>query len=240
MMDGLGARLVLCLGATSPCANVFTYGVLGITLMSFSRERTPFKHLKLASFAPLMYGFSFLFSSTDIEDNCHLYRSAERTSCPKCRSSRKYFCYTCYIPVGISPDCLPTVKLPLPVDIIKHKLERVGKSTAAHACTLSPHSVNIHIYPDIPSYPDKSKVLLLYPSPDVPSLESLVSGQIKDPNESPTDSSATKKKCVQGTLCERLIVIDSTWSQAKRISEDKRLKDVQRVQLKQVETLFWR
>jgi hypothetical protein len=199
MMDGLGARLVLCLGATSPCANVFTYGVLGITLMSFSRERTPFKHLKLASFAPLI--------------------SAERTSCPKCRSSRKYFCYTCYIPVGISPDCLPTVKLPLPVDIIKHKLERVGKSTAAHACTLSPHSVNIHIYPDIPSYPDKSKVLLLYPSPDVPSLESLVSGQIKDPNESPTDSSATKKKCVQGTLCERLIVIDSTWSQAKRISE---------------------
>jgi hypothetical protein len=145
MMDGLGARLVLCLGATSPCANVFTYGVLGITLMSFSRERTPFKHLKLASFAPLI--------------------SAERTSCPKCRSSRKYFCYTCYIPVGISPDCLPTVKLPLPVDIIKHKLERVGKSTAAHACTLSPHSVNIHIYPDIPSYPDKSKVLLLYPSP---------------------------------------------------------------------------
>ncbi|XP_062506717.1 tRNA-uridine aminocarboxypropyltransferase 1-like [Corticium candelabrum] len=188
--------------------------------MAFELAATPFRRLKLASFAPLI--------------------SAERAVCPKCKSSRKYFCYTCFIPVGISESSLPTVELPLQVDIIKHSLERVGKSTSSHARILSPHSVNIHIYPDIPSYSDTNKVLLLFPGPETPSLDSLLPGKTTEHKQCSTGVSSAKRQRLQRPLCERLIVVDSTWSQAKRITADDRLHDIPRVQLKQAETFFWR
>lgn len=35
----------------------------------------------------------------------------ERTSCPKCSKSRKYFCYTCYIPVSSVKSIIPQVSV---------------------------------------------------------------------------------------------------------------------------------
>lgn len=55
------------------------------------------------------------------------------------------------------------LQLPLKIDIIKHRKEIDGKSTAAHAAILSPDDVSVYTYPDIPDYynePDNSTVKL--------------------------------------------------------------------------------
>ncbi len=46
---------------------------------------------------------------------------------------------------------------------LKHPLERVGKSTAVHARVLAPDDVTMYIHPNIPTYTDTSKLLLLFP-----------------------------------------------------------------------------
>lgn len=38
----------------------------------------------------------------------------ERTPCPKCKKSRKFFCYSCYIPVPSVRDILPRVSVSIP------------------------------------------------------------------------------------------------------------------------------
>lgn len=75
-----------------------------------------------------------------------------RSACPKCSKSRKFFCYTCYVPVENVKARLPTVRLPVQIDIIKHQKETDGKSTAIHAAILAPENVNIYTFPDIPDY----------------------------------------------------------------------------------------
>ena len=41
-----------------------------------------------------------------------------RSECPKCHRSRKFFCYTCYLLVGMrEPSLIPTVRLPVKVDM---------------------------------------------------------------------------------------------------------------------------
>lgn len=98
-------------------------------------------------------------------------------------------------------------------------------------------------------------------SQDAPSLETLLTSETKESSPGANGSSAAKKQCLQRLSCDRLVLIDSTWSQAKRIAavclkfmncsqlvsldhyslqQDKRLADIPRVQLKQAETLFWR
>lgn len=75
-----------------------------------------------------------------------------RIACPKCKKSRKFFCYTCYVPVPGLENQLPKVKLPVQIDIIKHQQEIDGKSTAIHAAILASDNVNIYTYPNIPEY----------------------------------------------------------------------------------------
>lgn len=86
--------------------------------------------------------------------------------------------------MGLHPEALPTVTLPVsvdmygfkwpsidlffspesyPLDRIKHPGEVAGKSTAVHARILSPHHVSIYDYPTVPKYPDLAKVVLVYP-----------------------------------------------------------------------------
>lgn len=94
------------------------------------RDKAPFRHLK-------------------IEDASILDTVEGREICSKCYKSRKFFCYTCYIPV-IDEKYIPRVKLPIKIDIIKHPREIDGKSTAVHAAVLSPEDVRIYTYPDFP------------------------------------------------------------------------------------------
>lgn len=92
------------------------------------------------------------FESMAIDDNQFLMQINGRSACPKCGKSRKLFCYTCYVPIVELKQHLPTVQLPIQIDIIKHQREVDGKSTAIHAAILAPANVNIYTYPNIPDY----------------------------------------------------------------------------------------
>lgn len=92
------------------------------------------------------------FEFMKINDNKFLDEIDGRSSCTKCNKSRKFFCYTCCLPVAGIESKLPKVNLPLQIDIIKHPKEIDGKSTAIHAAVLAPKNVKIYTYPDIPDY----------------------------------------------------------------------------------------
>lgn len=92
------------------------------------------------------------FEFMKIDDNKFLKSIDGRMPCPKCKKSRKFFCYTCYVPVHGLESRLPKVQLPVQIDIIKHHQEIDGKSTATHAAILAPEHVKIYTYPNIPDY----------------------------------------------------------------------------------------
>ncbi|XP_071804032.1 tRNA-uridine aminocarboxypropyltransferase 1-like [Asterias amurensis] len=113
------------------------------------------------------------FDGMLIDPHGPLDKVTTRTNCPECGSSRKYFCYTCYLPMPGVTGVYNTVELPLMVDIIKHPAEVDGKSTAVHARLLAPDHVTIYTYPNIPHFENKEKVLLVFPCKDAVSLEDL-------------------------------------------------------------------
>ncbi|KAK4289844.1 hypothetical protein Pmani_037217 [Petrolisthes manimaculis] len=92
------------------------------------------------------------FSGLHIQNSDFLNDINGRSPCVRCGKSRKYFCYTCYIPLPIIADKIPTVKLPFQIDILKHPKEIDGKSTAVHAALMAPDHVNIYTYPNFPDY----------------------------------------------------------------------------------------
>ncbi|CAH3131095.1 unnamed protein product [Pocillopora meandrina] len=157
-------------------------------------------------------------------------RGAERRPCPKCQASRKYYCYTCYITVGLDRSLIPTVHLPIKVDIIKHQKELVGKSTATHACILAPGNVSIHNFPEVPDFQEKEKVIIVFPAEDAVTLEKI---RLNQDRQNPDSSDA-------GALLHRVVFIDSTWQQCHQIITDKKLKGLKRVKLESAVTHFWR
>ncbi|BES95599.1 DTW domain [Nesidiocoris tenuis] len=154
---------------------------------------------------------------------------SERTTCSKCGKSRKYFCYTCYIPVAEIADDVPKIELPLSVDIIKHVKEIDGKSTAVHAAVLSPNQVNVYTYPLIPSYSKEDKAVLVFPGPRARSLDELIS-----------ECSENQEKTSPVHGFKKVVFIDSTWNQCKGIYKDPRLAELPCVVLRKRITQFWR
>ena len=64
----------------------------------------------------------------NIDDVSPLYAIGDRAVCPQCSASRKYFCYTCYVPLRETQGIIPKVEeLPVRVDVIKHARECDGK-----------------------------------------------------------------------------------------------------------------
>lgn len=53
------------------------------------------------------------FSNLKISNNDILNEIDERSPCSKCRKSRKFFCYSCYVPVEKLADILPYVEVRL-------------------------------------------------------------------------------------------------------------------------------
>ncbi|XP_010889586.2 DTW domain-containing protein 1 [Esox lucius] len=97
-----------------------------------------------------------------------------RLKCSSCGGSRMFFCYTCCCLVGVRQQEIPSVKLPIKIDIIKHPSEVDGKSTAIHAKILSPEYVTIYTYPCIPEYENETdKVVLVFPGPESVSVEEM-------------------------------------------------------------------
>ncbi|XP_021373967.1 DTW domain-containing protein 1-like [Mizuhopecten yessoensis] len=256
-----------------------------------------------------------------------------RTLCPMCGKSRKYYCYTCYVPVQGIEHKIPKVKLPFKIDIIKHPSECDGKSTSGHARVIAPDDVTIYTYPCIPDYPDRDRVVLLFPGDGSINMETLAekfspgvnnnrqkdisredkrsdtseeitenpclvksvpkgddpyNGAHKDSSSSLDRTPATedeldqksatsvsdnilqadtdiphlkdvntvnrkRKHSLDGEVVkrsklisevkppfDRVIIIDSTWNQTKRISSDERLKGLTCVELKTRHSNFWR
>ncbi|XP_034949705.1 DTW domain-containing protein 1 [Chelonus insularis] len=174
------------------------------------------------------------FCRLKIDDASILDSINDRTICGKCYKSRKFFCYTCYTPV-IDQKYFPQVKLPIKIDIIKHRKEIDGKSTAIHAAILAPNDVTIYTYPDFPTFAADDKVVLIFPRKNASTIESLVSyNQFKENNQ---DKTTLGNKNIPIT---RAVFIDSTWQQTKAIYNDERLKALPCVILKSRISQFWR
>uniref|UniRef100_A0A8D0L7P5 tRNA-uridine aminocarboxypropyltransferase 1 n=1 Tax=Sphenodon punctatus TaxID=8508 RepID=A0A8D0L7P5_SPHPU len=189
-----------------------------------------------------------------------------RSKCPKCNSSRMFYCYTCYVPVEtVTTNEIPVVKLPLKIDIIKHPNETDGKSTAVHAKLLAPEDVAIYTYPCIPEYEEKRhEIALIFPGPNSLSLKDIPfhlqknvkknSGCIKnddlsaeilkhsevelEDNSSSSESKLDSRR--ENIALKKIVFIDSTWNQTNRIITDERLQGLLQIELKSRKTCFWR
>nr|XP_023014124.1 DTW domain-containing protein 1 [Leptinotarsa decemlineata] len=203
------------------------------------------------------------FQGMNIADNSILNMLEGRQPCPKCGKSRKFYCYSCYVPIAELEGKLPFVKLPIKIDIIKHKNEIDGKSTAGHAAILAPEDVSIYTYPNIPDYRNEN-VVLIFPSQQAINVSQLVSSNL------PLDSI---KGCKNDSLDEipkghhrstlmkyipesredyefnrttkelpisKAIFIDSTWNQSRGIYKDERIKRIPCVVIQNRISQFWR
>ncbi|KAI7863400.1 DTW domain-containing protein [Spinellus fusiger] len=151
-------------------------------------------------------------------DDSILHSAKERTPCPHCKRTVKYFCYRCFNVVGMDRSQVPFVKLPVHLDVIKHEKELDGKSTAIHARVIAHEDVSIHNWLSAPVYDQPERTLLLFPGPDAKTLE-----------EIPRDS------------FDRIVVIDGTWRQATTIARDTpSLQNLRKVTIAPRITQFWR
>ncbi|ORX45845.1 DTW-domain-containing protein [Hesseltinella vesiculosa] len=157
-------------------------------------------------------------SDLKISDDAVLHQAQDRTLCTHCDKTVKYFCYRCFQVLGCDREKIPTVKLPVPLDVIKHERELDGKSTAVHARIIAPDDVHLYGYNDIPEYEHPERTLLLFPGPDAKTLK-----------EIPRDS------------FDRIVVLDGTWKQANRMArEAPQLQKLQKITIEPRNTLFWR
>ncbi|XP_032663098.1 DTW domain-containing protein 1 [Odontomachus brunneus] len=176
------------------------------------------------------------FRNLIISDTTILDKVEGRMPCERCFASRKYFCYHCYLPV-IDQTYFPRVKLPIKIDIVKHRREIAGKSTAIHAAILAPEDVKIYTYPQIPEI-DKEETILIFPSKTAIRVEDLFMRE-KTNNEESQNPTTTER--INTVLpIKRAIFIDSTWQQTKEIYKDTRLNGLRCVVLKSRISQFWR
>ncbi|KAI8645598.1 DTW domain-containing protein [Parasitella parasitica] len=158
------------------------------------------------------------FDELKIADDQVLKDIEQRTACPTCKKTVKYFCYICYKVVGMERSSIPSVKLPVHLDVIKHHKELDGKSTAIHARIIAPDDVEVHTWPQIPAFENPERTLLLFPGPNAKKFTDL-------PRES----------------FDKIVVIDGTWAQAKQITKNTPiLNKMQQVTVAPRKTYFWR
>ncbi|XP_076246969.1 tRNA-uridine aminocarboxypropyltransferase 1 [Calliopsis andreniformis] len=191
-----------------------SFNVLNLENKQRVIDKAPFRHLKI--------------TDAQILDTIE-----GREKCGLCYRSRKFFCYSCCVPV-ISEEFFPRVKLPIKIDIVKHAREIDGKSTAIHAAILAPDDVRIFTYPDFPEILDKEETVLIFPSQTATSVESLFIKELKE------GKSSTTYRIKNEFPIKRAIFIDSTWHQTKAIYKDQRLRDLKCVILKSRISQFWR
>ncbi|XP_050349915.1 tRNA-uridine aminocarboxypropyltransferase 1 [Nymphalis io] len=211
------------------------------SLEARNRDDNPFAGLKISNSNPL----------DDLNN---------RSPCTRCGKSRMYFCYTCYVPVSCLEGRIPICTLPIKVDIIKHKREIDGKSTAAHAAVLAPGSVNVYTYPEIPEYTIDGRTVLLYPGTEACTVKELFTGKCSSQTytenvlaQLPTGynvgtlmtkiincDDSNQIQHVEELPIDRLILIDSTWNQSRGIFADKRLQKIPQIVLQNRISQFWR
>lgn len=209
------------------------------------------------------------FDGMKIADTSILDDLKGRHPCPKCNKSRKFFCYTCYVPIEPLQPKLPRIKLPIKIDIIKHRQEIDGKSTSAHAAIIASDDVQIYTYPDIPSY-ENERVVLIFPSQAAISIQQLLTfdsyekmranyseRMLKlgdtDPKgfHRPTLMTVNEMSKLSITesldtrhrndlIIDKAIFIDSTWNQSRGIYKDPKIREIPCVVIKNRISQFWR
>lgn len=163
-------------------------------------------------------------------------------------------------------DC--SAQLPVKIDIIKHRSEIDGKSTAAHAAVLAPQDVRVFEYPNIPDYRlDGNGVVLIYPCPGSTDVRGLfdgirrLDGTVDNFGFEPGQLIGTLLKqkmqeindedddavLVDGTRYDltnlpvrRAVFIDSTWNQSRGIYKDPKVGGLPCVVLQNRLSQFWR
>lgn len=205
------------------------------------------------------------FTKMEISDNSILGQMESRSPCTKCSKSRKYFCYSCFLPVAELENIIPKVKLPVAIDIIKHRSEIDGKSTAAHAPILAPYDVQIYVYPNIPDYSKEEQVVLIFPGTKSVSVtqlfnenihfESVEDHKLKGYNMGSllkirlnetganvvTDTNRFSQKYDLDNLpIKKAVFIDSTWNQCRGIYKDVRISSIKTVVIQNRLSQFWR
>lgn len=190
---------------------------------------------KIKTSFPFVKNYYFIGSKTNqllmeklkLSQDFSYLNTLEKIKCPKCKKSRKYFCYDCMIPMG-DPKLYPNLKLPLKVIVIQHPKEHKSKSTAIHAKILAPYDVEIYEYPKIPDYLTQDNCVILYPSKEAVSIEELIQPKEKEIEKKTFDS------------IKYLVFIDSTWHQSKSIASDERIKKMKKIKIPNQKTFFWR
>lgn len=151
------------------------------------------------------------------------------------------------------------------IDIIKHKHEIDGKSTAGHAAVLASEDVKVYTYPNIPDYREEN-VVLIFPSQNAISISQLISSinscdlkKLAEYQQAPLDdlpagyNRTTLMKVIPKTREEydfnntiksipisKAVFIDSTWNQSKGIFKDERIKNIPSVVIQNRISQFWR
>lgn len=167
-----------------------------------------------------LQALKFSKSTDDLEKMC-----PKRYPCSKCNRYYKYYCQDCCIP--ILPNTIPSLQLPINIDIIKHICESNSKSTANQAKVICPDSVQMYDYPkEIPTY-DKSDVILVYPDEKSTTISS-------------TENFGNKNQ-VDFTGIKKILFIDGTWKQSRQIRRHQNLNNLQSIRLgNDVQTQYWR
>ncbi|XP_023948938.2 tRNA-uridine aminocarboxypropyltransferase 1 [Bicyclus anynana] len=213
------------------------------SLEARNRNDTPFEGLKI--------------SNSDVLNDLN-----NRSLCSRCGKSRMYFCYTCFVPVAQLEGRIPLCTLPIKVDIIKHRREIDGKSTAAHAAVLAPGDVNVYTYPDMPEYANDGRTVLLYPGTEACTVRELFTGKRDSQKYTENRLAELPSGYNVGTLMtkvynndshtsreiyhvkklpiDRILLIDSTWNQSKGIFCDERLQKLPKIVLQKRISQFWR
>jgi len=175
------------------------------------------------------------FQGLSIASTDPFNEQTQREHCPMCMKSRKFFCYTCYVCVESLQPHVPNVKLPIKIDIVKHKREVEGKSTAVHAPILAPRDVKMYDYPDIPDY-TKEKALLVFPGKKSRTLSEIL-------EEVQKSAELSGKAELEGETpfpYDKIVFIDSTWNQCKGMLLNQSLAAMPCVIISSRETIFWR
>lgn len=151
------------------------------------------------------------------------------------------------------------------IDIIKHKHEIDGKSTAGHAAVLAFEDVKVYTYPDIPDYREEN-VVLIFPGQNAISISQFLNcvyscdiNKFSEYQQAPLDelppgyNRTTLMKVIPKTRQEysfkggstklpiqKAVFIDSTWNQSKGIYKDERIKSIPSVVIQNRISQFWR
>ncbi|XP_055380905.1 tRNA-uridine aminocarboxypropyltransferase 1 isoform X2 [Condylostylus longicornis] len=204
----------------------------------------------------------------EIADNTFLNQLNGRNPCIKCGKSRKFYCYSCYIPLNNISEKLPNVKLPIKIDIIKHKHEIDGKSTSAHAPIIAPEDVKVYTYPNIPDYSKEDGVVLIFPGltsstvaqlfdesielevkenfgmPKGFNMGTLLRTRVNELSNYSHDNVTkilNRKKYTKNNLpIKKAVFIDSTWNQSRGIFKDPNISSMKTVVLQNRISQFWR